>query len=124
MVCCGDLGTPLIWASVGGALWLLQPLGTEAGLWPARFISRLAWVSRSPPYTCTRRGRHGWAGVANFGAALSVEQVILPLPLLAWLVASPGERRRALATSGTVAAVVIASFLLWPGDNPRLRAGL
>ena len=89
----------------------------------ARRSSRAAWTCLAlAAVRLYRRGRHGWAAVANLGAALSVEQVILPLPLLAWLVAPPGERRRAAATSGAVAAGVIASFLLWPGDNPRLRA--
>ena len=119
-----DLGTPPFWASVGGALWLLQPLGTEAGLWPAALHVPLGLGFALAALRLYRRARNGWAGLANIGAALSVEQVILPLPLLAWRVAPQGERRRAVGTSGTVAAGVIASFLLWPGANPRLRAGV
>ncbi len=118
-----DLGTPASWASVGGALWLLQPLGTEAGLWPAALHVPLGLALALVAVRFYRRGRIGWAGVANFGAALSVEQVILPLSLAAWLIAPKGIRTRAAATSAAVAGGVFASFVLWPGANPRLRAG-
>ena len=50
--------------------------------------------------------------------------MILPLSLAAWLIAPKGIRTRAAATSAAVAAGVFASFVLWPGANPRLRAGL
>lgn len=30
-----DLGVPAPWPHIGGALWLLRPLGTEAALWPS-----------------------------------------------------------------------------------------
>ena len=30
-----DLGTGSPWSDFGGAIWLFQPLGTEASLWPA-----------------------------------------------------------------------------------------
>jgi hypothetical protein len=119
-----DLDTPGPWANAGGALWLLQPLGTEAGLWPAALHVPLGLALALTAVRLYRRSRHGWAAVANLGAALSVEQVILPLTLAAWLVAPAGDRRRAAAASGTVGAAVIASFLLWPSANPRLRAGL
>ena len=119
-----DLGTPPLWAGIGGALWLLQPLGTEAGLWPAALHVPLGLALALITVRLFRRGRHGWAAVSNLGAALSVEQVILPLPLIAWLVAPKGERGRAMRTSAAVAACAIASFVLWPGANPRLRAGI
>jgi hypothetical protein len=119
-----DLGTAPLWASIGGALWLLQPLGTEAGLWPAALHVPLGLCLALAAVRSYRRARHGWAAVANLGAALSVEQMILPLPLIAWLVAPSSERWRAAATSGGLAAGVIASFVLWPGENPRLREGV
>jgi hypothetical protein len=119
-----DLGTPKSWADAGGALWLLQPLGTEAGLWPAALHVPLGLALALAAVRLYRRDRHGWAAVANLGAAMSVEQVILPLILAAWLVAPLGKRRRAAFVSGAVAAGVVASFLLWPGANPRLRVGL
>jgi hypothetical protein len=55
---------------------------------------------------------------------MSVEQVILPLVLAAWLVAPSGKRRRAAVASGAVVAAIVVSVLLWPGANPRLRVGL
>jgi hypothetical protein len=55
---------------------------------------------------------------------MSVEQVIFPLTLAAWLVAPPGKRPRAAIASGAVIAAVVASVLLWPGANPRLRVSL
>ena len=119
-----DLGTPEPWANVGGALWLLQPLGTEAGLWPAALHVPLGLVLALVAVRLYRRGRLGWAAVANLGAAMSVEQVIFPLTLAAWLVAPPGRRRRAAIASGAVIAAVVASVLLWPGANPRLRVSL
>ena len=119
-----DLGTPKSWADVGGALWLLQPLGTEAGLWPAALHVPLGLALALAAVRLYRRGRNGWAAVANLGAAMSVEQAILPLILAAWLVAPLGKRRGAAVVSGAVAAGVVASFLLWPGANPRLRVGL
>ena len=119
-----DLGTSALWANVGGALWLLQPLGTEAGLWPAALHVPLGLALALIAVRLYRRGRLGWGAVANLGAALSVEQVILPLPLAAWLVAPAGERRRAAAASAAVAAAVLGSVMLWPGANPRLRVGI
>jgi len=119
-----DLGTPEPWANVGGALWLLQPLGTEAALWPAALHVPLGLVLALVAVRLYRRGRLGWAAVANLGAAMSVEQVIFPLTLAAWLVAPPGKRPRAAIASGAVIAAVVASVLLWPGANPRLRVSL
>jgi hypothetical protein len=67
------------------------------------------------------RGRLGWAAAANLAAVLSVEQIILPLPFAAWLVAPPAQRRRAAAISAVIGVLVIATFFIWPGGNPRLR---
>ena len=119
-----DLRRPCPWADVGGALWLLQPLGTESGLWPAALHVPLGLALALAAIRLYRRGRLGWAAAANLAAALSVEQVILPLPLAAWLVAPAGERRRAAGVSLVMAAMVVATFLLWPGANPRLRVGI
>ena len=105
-------------------MWLLQPLGTEAGLWPAALHVPLGLVLALAALRLYRRGRHGWAAVANLGAALSVEQVILPLPLAAWMVAPGSERRRATMVSAAVGAAAVAGFLLAPGANPRLHTSL
>ena len=73
-----EIGTPAPWADVGGALWLLQPLGTEAGLWPAALHVPLGLALALVALRWYRQGRLGRAAVANIGAVLSVEQVILP----------------------------------------------
>ena len=119
-----DLDIPEPWADVGGALWLLQPLGTEAGLWPAALHVPLGLVFALVAARLYWRGHNGWGAVANLTAALSVEQVIFPMPLVAWLIAPAKERRRAAVLSVMVSAVVVTGFLMWPGANPRLRAGL
>jgi len=118
-----DLGVSGLWADVGGALWLLQPLGTEAGLWPAAFHVPLGLVLGVAAVRLYHRGRLGWAAAANVAAALSVEQIILPLPLAAWLVTPLAQRRRATAISALIGVLVIATFFMWPGANPRLRTG-
>jgi hypothetical protein len=66
----------------------------------------------------------GWAALATVGAVLSVEQVIFPLPLVVWLVTPQSQRRRAALVCAAVGACALGSFLVWPGANPRLRAGL
>jgi hypothetical protein len=119
-----DLGVPGAWANVAGGLWLLQPLGTEAGLWPAALHVPLGLVLALVAIRLYRRSRYGWAAVANLGAALSVEQVILPLPLASWMVAPPGQRRRAAAVSLVVGAATVIGFVSAPGANPRLHTSL
>jgi hypothetical protein len=116
-----DLGIPAPWANVGGALWLLQPLGTEAGLWPAALHVPFGLAAALVALRLYRRGRHWLAAVSNLIAVLSIEQVIFPLPLAAWAISPAGERRRAAAISGIVGLSAIAGFMLWPGANPRLR---
>jgi hypothetical protein len=119
-----DLGTPAPWADVGGALWLLQPLGTEVGLWPAALHVPLGLALALGAVRLYRRGRLGWAALVNLGAAMCVEQVIFPLTLAAFLAAPLGKRRRAAVASAAVVVVVVVAVLLWPGANPRLRVSL
>jgi len=116
-----DLGVPALWSDVGGAVWLLQPLGTEAGLWPAALHVPFGLVLAVAAARLYCRGRLGWAAAANLAAVLSVEQVIFPLPFVAWLLAPRDQRRRAAAISVVIGLVVIAAFFAWPGANPRLR---
>jgi hypothetical protein len=118
-----DLGAPQLWADVGAALWLLQPLGTEGGIWPAALHVPLGLLLALAAVRLYHRGRLGWAAAANLAAALSVEQMILPLPLAAWLIAPPAQRRRAAVISAILGMLVIATFFMWPGANPRLRTG-
>lgn len=116
-----DLSIPDLWANLGGSLWLLQPLGTESGLWPAALHVPLGLVLAVAAVRLYLRGRLGWAAAANLAAALSVEQIILPLPLAAWLVAPPAQRGRAAVVSAAVGTLVITTFFTWPGANPRLH---
>ncbi len=119
-----DLCIPAPWADIGGALWLLQPLGTETGLWPAALHVPLGLTFALVALRLYHRGRHGWAMLAAVGAACCVEQVILALPLAAALVVPRHERRRAAISAAAVMVVVLFAFALWPGSDVRLRAGL
>ena len=119
-----DLDTPAPWPDIGGALWLLQPLGTEAALWPAALHVPLGLVLALVAVRLYRRGLFGWAALATLGAMLCVEQAILALPVAAWLVARRRAGRRAVVTAGAVAIVALLAFARWPGADPRLRVGL
>jgi hypothetical protein len=119
-----DLGTPRPWANVGAALWLFQPLGTETGLWPAALHVPLGLALALVAVRLYRSGRYGWGGAANLAAALSVEQVIFPMPLVAWMVAPAARRRATLGTSLAVGAAAIVAFVLLPGANPRLHTAV
>lgn len=118
-----DLRTPAPWADIGAALWLLQPLGTEAGLWPASLHVPLGLAFALGALRLSRRGRHGWAALAALGAAVSVEQTIPALPLAAWLVTPPPQRSRAVTVFTAVALLAVIAFALWSGSDPRLRVG-
>ena len=120
-----DLDTPAPWPDIGGALWLLQPLGTEAALWPAALHVPLGLVLALVAVRLYRRGLFGWAALATLGAMLCVEQAILALPgcCVAHRTAA-GAGRRAVVTAGAVAIVALLAFARWPGADPRLRVGL
>ncbi len=119
-----DLGTPAPWADVGGAFWLLQPLGTEAALWPAALHVPLGLALALLALRSHYRGHHGRAALAGLGAAMSAEQVILALPLAAWLVSPPQQRRRSATVAAGVAFVALVAFSLSHGADPRLRTGV
>jgi hypothetical protein len=116
-----DLGTPGPWPEVAGALWLLQPLGTEAALWPAAMHVPLGLALALAALRLHRGGHHVWGSLAVLGACLCVEQVILALPVAVWLTTPPQRRRAALASTVAVIVVVLALAIAWPGDDPRLR---
>ena len=118
-----DMRTPAPWADLGGALWLLQPLGTEAGLWPASLHVPLGLALVLLALRLYHRGRHTTAALASFGAAVSIEQAVLALPLAVWLVTPPAHRARALKVSAAIAVSAMAAFALWPGSDVRLRVG-
>jgi hypothetical protein len=119
-----DLGAPAPWPQLAGAAWLLQPLGTEAALWPAAIHVPLGLALALAALRLHRGGRHGWGVTAVAAAALSVEQVVLALPLAVWLVVPPDRRRRAMITTVVVIAGLAIGFVVWPGDDPRIRATL
>jgi hypothetical protein len=119
-----DLDVPALWADAGAALWLLQPLGSEAALWPAALHVPLGLALALGSLLLFRRGHTVWAVVAAAGAFLSVEQVIFALPLAAWLVTPADRRSRSAGVAAAVAGVTLVAFLLWPGSDPRLQATL
>ena len=119
-----ELGAPSPWPDVGGATWLLQPMGTEAALWPAALHINLGLCLALIALLLHRRGRHALASVAGLGACLSVEQVILALPLAVWLTSPPERRRYAVTTTVAIIAAALCAFVLFPGSNPRLAVPL
>ena len=120
-----DLRVPTPWPEVGTALWLLEPVGTEAALWPAALHVLLGLVLAPwQHFDSTGDDRSGWAALATLGAALSVEQVIFALPLAVWLTA-PREHRRRATSSGSIGVMTIGRSSptpRWPGHDPRIGA--
>jgi hypothetical protein len=103
-------------------VWLLQPLGLEAALWPAALHVPIG-LAAALGSLIAHRSRRLWTGVLlGLVAMLSVEQAILALPLAAWLIAPSDARRRVAITMTAVAATVVVAYLLVPGDDPRLSA--
>jgi hypothetical protein len=119
-----DVGAPSPWPEVGGAFWLVAPLGTESALWPAALHVPLGLALALAAIRLHRSGRPVVASLAVLGAGLSVEQVLLALPLAVWLL-TPADRRRAatLATTAVVGVLLISIFV-WPGNDPRLHVTL
>jgi uncharacterized membrane protein YqjE len=119
-----DLGAPGPWPELAGAAWLLQPLGTESALWPAAMHVPLGLVLALAALRLHRAGHHRWGSVAVAAAALSVEQVVLALPLAVWLAAPPERRRRAVISTVVVIGMLAIAFVIWPGNDPRISATL
>jgi hypothetical protein len=118
-----SLGAAAPWPDVAAAVWLLQPLGTEVALWPAALHVPLGLAAALGCLLAVRRERLWLAVLLGLAAMLSVEQVVLALPLAAWLVAPPDRRRAAAAATGAAAGAVLTGYLLVPGNDPRLAAG-
>jgi hypothetical protein len=116
-----DLGVPAPWPTVGAVLWLAQPLGTEAALWPAALHVPLGLALAVCALLLHRRGHSGWAAVATLGACLSAEQVILALPVAVWLTAPVQRRRPATIVTLVVVVGVLAAYAVWSGADPRLQ---
>jgi hypothetical protein len=116
------LGSPAPWPDVAAALWLLQPLGLEAALWPAALHVPLGLAAALGSLIADRSGRL-WTGLLlGLAAMLSLEQAILALPLAAWLVTPVDLRRRVAIAMTALSAAVVAAYLLVPGNDPRLSA--
>jgi hypothetical protein len=116
------LGSPAPWPDVAAALWLLQPLGLEAALWPAALHVPLG-LAAALGSLIALRSRRIWIGaLLGLAAMLSLEQAILALPFAAWLVTPADMRRRVTIAVTAIAAVVVTAYLLVPGDDPRLSA--
>jgi hypothetical protein len=116
------LGSPAPWPDVAAALWLLQPLGLEAALWPAALHVPLG-LAAALGSLIAHRSRHLWTGLLlGLAAMLSLEQAILALPLAAWLVTPVDLRRRVAIAMTALSAAVVAAYLLVPGNDPRLSA--
>jgi hypothetical protein len=119
-----DLRLPSPWPEAGASMWLLEPLGTEAALWPAALHVNLGLALALASLLLFRRDRVGWATVATLGASLSLEQAIFALPLAVWLV-SPGDRRRRnVILCASVVAIVLLAYTIWPGENSRTAVPL
>jgi hypothetical protein len=119
-----DLGASSTWASIGGATWLLAPLGTESALWPAALHVPLGIALAILAVRWHREGRSVPAAIAVAGAGLSVEQTLLALPLAVWMLTPADRRRRSALEAAAVVAVLVAAFLAWPGNDPRLQTTL
>jgi hypothetical protein len=119
-----DLGVPGPWPELAGALWLLHPVGAEAALWPAALHVPLGLALALSALRLHRSGHHMWGSLAVAGACLSVEQMILALPIAVWLTVPPERRRAALALSVVPIVILALLVIAWPGDDPRLRASL
>jgi hypothetical protein len=117
------LGVGSPWPDVAAGLWLLQPLGAEAALWPAALHVPLGLAGALGALLAYRRGRIWVGALLGLAAMLSAEQTILALPLAAWLVSPAARRRHVAITTTAVAATVVVAYLLVPGNDPRLSAG-
>ena len=92
-----DLHVPGAWPDVGGAIWLLHPVGAESALWPSALHVPLGLLAAVWALRWYRRERYVAGTVAALAAFLSVEQTILALPLAVWLVSEGEGRRRSTA---------------------------
>jgi hypothetical protein len=114
-----DLGVLSPWPELGAAVWLLQPLGAEASLWPSALHLPLGLTLALLAVALYRRG-HTVAGVvAGAVACLCAEQIIFALPAAAWLITPPPRRVRALAAAAIASVLVLVAYQRWPGTDPR-----
>jgi hypothetical protein len=119
-----DLRVSAPWPEIGVAIWLLEPVGTEAALWPAALHVLLGLVFGLAALRWYRRGSLVLGALATLGAALSVEQAIFALPAAVWLTAPREQQRRATFLAASVMLVVILAYSTWPGGNERQALAL
>ncbi len=119
-----DLHVPGQWPYVGGALFLLFPLGAESALWPSAMHIPLGLCAALIALRLYLREKLVLGAAAALVASFSIEQVIFALPLAAWLITPPRARRRVLGISLLVTAGVVAAYAAWPGTNPRTAVAL
>lgn len=119
-----DLDVPAPWPHVGGAAWLLHPLGAEAAWWPAALHIPLGLAFGLLALRAVRRRRWVATGLLTVGAYLCLEQALFALPLAAALVAHPRDRMRAGAIVGTASVVVIILYGLAPGKESLAEVSL
>ena len=119
-----DLELRAPWPAIGAVIWLLEPVGTEAALWPAALHVLLGLALALAAVRLLRRRALVWGGIAAAAAALSVEQVIFAIPLAVWVLTPPELRRRATAVAGVAVGVVLVAYATWPGSNVRQAVSL
>jgi hypothetical protein len=119
-----DLRAPPPWPEIGAALWLLEPLGTEAALWPSALHLHLGLAVMLGALRLYRRQRLGWAALATLVACLCAEQVIFAFPLAVWMVTPRAHRRPAMLTAAAVVLAVLAVYATWPGADFRTAVPL
>lgn len=119
-----DLGIGRTPASFAATVWLLQPLGTEAALWPSALHVPLGLLLALLSLRAFHRERVTLGAAGGLAACLSLEQVLFALPLLAWVVSPERTRRRALAVMGVLVAVVVVVYARFPGVNERANVAL
>jgi hypothetical protein len=107
------------WPEIGATVWLLQPLGTEAALWPSALHIPLGLALAIVALRFYRRGRVAWAVAATLAAANTLEQVIFALPFITWLLTPPVRRRRMTLVCSAVVGIVLLAYLRWPGAGGR-----
>jgi hypothetical protein len=119
-----DLRLRAPWPAIGAAMWLLEPVGTEAALWPSALHVLLGLTLALAALRLYHRGAVVWGGIATLAAALSVEQAIFAIPLAVWLLTPPAHRRRATTVAVIIMATVLLAYAIWPGQNPRQAVSL
>ena len=111
-------------AGIGTALWFLQPLGTEASLWPVALHIPLGLLLALVALRLYRHGRVAPAAVSSLAACWNLEQVLFALPLAVWVVTPARHRRRAIVVSSVVFVVLLTIFMRWPGGSTRTAVPL